>query len=681
MDSAWSEAEARAAVSRYTRAPGVNEDLALRVYSSRLIGAAPGLVLHGGGNTSVKTRLQDDLGDAVDVLCVKGSGWDLGRIEPQGFPAIRLESLGRLRGLSSLSDEAMVNAARTRMLDAQAPNPSVETLLHAFLPHKFIDHSHADAILAVVDQPEAAARCRDVFGERLAIVPYIMPGFALAKLAAEVAEAHPDCEGLLLLQHGLFTFGATARESYERHIAAVTQAEDFVARRRGRVALPAAPARDPADLRALAPTLRGRLGEGARRYVLHWRRGEAIDRFVDDPAVASLSQRGPVTPDHVIRTKQRPLLLWAPGEGPDLRDAAALAQVIEARLADYRARYRAYFARQVADKGVTRVALDPDPRVILIPGVGLVTAGESEAAARVAADLYERTIQVIDDAEVIGAYQALPDGDIFDMEYWSLEQAKLGKQAKRPLAGQVVYVSGAARGIGLATARAFVAQGAHLFLADRDDAALQGVARELGCPFMQVDVRDGAAIEASVDAAVERFGGLDGIVSNAGVAPQGPIAGSTAALVESVDVNLLGHQRLAAAAVRVMMAQGTGGFLLFNASKAALNPGASFGPYAVAKAALVALMRQYALEGAAAGIRSNAVNADRVRTALLPPDVVGQRAKARGLSPDDYFKANLLAREVTAEDVADAFVWLAKAASTTGAIVPVDGGNLAAAPR
>ncbi|MCA9691660.1 MAG: class II aldolase/adducin family protein, partial [Myxococcales bacterium] len=201
MDSAWSEAEARAAVSRYTRAPGVNEDLALRVYSSRLIGAAPGLVLHGGGNTSVKTRLQDDLGDAVDVLCVKGSGWDLGRIEPQGFPAIRLESLGRLRGLSSLSDEAMVNAARTRMLDAQAPNPSVETLLHAFLPHKFIDHSHADAILAVVDQPEAAARCRDVFGERLAIVPYIMPGFALAKLAAERHDEHVKrrgrCHGLV----------------------------------------------------------------------------------------------------------------------------------------------------------------------------------------------------------------------------------------------------------------------------------------------------------------------------------------------------------------------------------------------------------------------------------------------------------------------------------------------------
>ena len=678
MLSAWSDADARAAVAHFTaRYPGTcNEDLALRVYTSRLIGREPALVLHGGGNTSVKTTLPDDLGAPTPVACIKGSGWDLGDIEPPGLPAVRLAELQALRRLSALDDEAMVRALRVRLLDPGAPNPSVEALLHAFLPHKFIDHSHADAVLAVVDQPDAQALCAAVFGPDYAVVPYVMPGFALAKLAAEAHAAAPGCHGLLLLGHGLFSFGADARESYERHIAAVTRAEAYVRGRRARAAARPDERAQQADAREflrVAPALRGRLGG----RVLHWRPVPEAMSFATDDSVAELSQRGPVTPDHVIRTKQRPLVL-------DLRAVkeADLTAAIDAALERYRAAYRAYFGGQCEARGVTRVMLDPDPRVLLMPGLGLVTAGADEAAAKIAADLYEHTIAVIRDAEAIGRYQALPDGDIFDMEYWSLEQAKLGKTVKRPLAGRVVYVTGAASGIGLATARRFAEAGALLYLVDRDAEKLAGVAGPLRAAFEVVDVTSRAAVEASVDRAVLRFGGVDGVVSNAGAAHQAMMATCPEdQLRASLEVNLLAHQWVAAAAMRVLARQGTGGFLLFNASKAAFNPGEGFGPYAVAKAGLVALMKQYALEGARWGVRANAVNADRVRTGLFPPEVVAARAAARGVAVDEYFTANLLGREVTAGDVAEAFLSLALAASTTGAVVPVDGGNLAAAPR
>ena len=659
-------------MQRWGQGPGRNEDLALRVYTSRLIGSESTLVLHGGGNTSVKTSLPDDLGEPTPVLCVKGSGWDLGQIEPEGLPAVRLETLAALRKRESLSDEDMVNAARVRLLDASSPNPSVETLLHAFLPHKFIDHSHADAILTLVDQPRSEALCRELFGDALAIVPYVMPGFALSKLAAQTYEANPECEGLLLLQHGLFTFGDSARESYERHVAAVTKAEEFIAGRRTTVAV--GQGRPDVDWPALAPVLRGRLGEGERSYLFELRDGPAVRAFVDRAEVADLSGRGPITPDHVIRTKPWPLIV-------DAQQADLAAHVDEA-LAAYRTRYRAYVQGQIESRGLSKTPLDPDPRVILVPGLGLVAAGANAKAARVAADLYEHTISVIGDAEAVGTYQALPESDLFDMEYWSLEQAKLGRKTPPPLQGKVVYVTGAASGIGAATARAFAAQGAALYLVDRDVEGIAAVAEPLGAAHEALDLRDREAVEASVRKAVARFGGLDIVVSNAGTAPQAPIAECPPqVLEESLAINLLSHQWLAAAATSVMVAQGMGGVLLFNASKAAFNPGAGFGPYAVAKAALVALMKQYAIEGGPLGVRSNAINADRIRSGLLDPADVEARAQARGLTADAYFRSNLLKREVSADDVAQAFVALAKAQSTTGTVLTVDGGNIAAAPR
>lgn len=694
MKSSWNDADATAAIERWvTNDPSgaVNEDIALRTYTSRLIGSEPALVLHGGGNTSVKTRLTDDTGETVDVLCVKGSGWDLGSIEPPGLPAVRLESLGALRRRESLSDEAMVSAQRTRLLDASSPNPSVETLLHAFLPAKFIDHSHADSILALVDQPNAADLCAKIFGDTLAVVPYIMPGFALSKLAAEVQEKYPHAEGLLLLKHGLFTWGETAKESYERHIAAVTKAEEAIAAAKksaadaaGKSAIKTSAVRvklaspSAVDWATLAPLVRGALTRGTgQSWILHHRTSESVERYLERGDLLEVSQRGTPTPDHVIRTKRVPMVLdFAGREGP------AIATHIEERLAAYRAEYETYVARESAAKGRTVTALDSNPRIILVPGVGLLSAATTMKAAHVAADLHEHCIEVIEAAEAVGTYEVLPQSDVFDMEYWSLEQAKLGKKKPGLLEGSVVYISGAASGIGAATAQRFAAEGASLFLVDQNAECVSALAAQLGAQSMSVDVADAAQVRQSVEACVRHYGGIDGLISNAGYAPQGAMHEvDDETLRRSFEVNFFAHQTLAAAVTRVLRAQGVGGYLLFNASKAAFNPGKDFGPYALPKATLVALMKQYAVENGDVGIRAGAINADRVRTGLLPPEFVKERAAARGLSPDAYFRSNLLQQEVTAEDCAAAFLHLACARSTTGCVVTVDGGNIAASPR
>jgi rhamnose utilization protein RhaD (predicted bifunctional aldolase and dehydrogenase)/NAD(P)-dependent dehydrogenase (short-subunit alcohol dehydrogenase family) len=685
MQSRWSDTEAKACVERY--APGgVNEDLALRTYTTRLLGSDPRLVLHGGGNTSVKTRVRDLLGEEAEVICVKGSGWDMGNIEPQGLPAVRLAPLRKLRRLAKLSDEDMVNFQRVNLLDALAPNPSVETLLHAFLPHKFIDHTHSTAMLALTDQPDGESIAREVFGKRVAYVPYTIPGFALAKSVAEVFDRDPEVEGLVLLQHGIFTVGETAREAYERMIAFVTLAEERLRRRRRSRAIASLP-KKLARVADIAPILRGacalardEMAGTVKRQILCFRTSPEILDYVGGAELSRYSQQGVVTPDHTIRTKNWPLIVPAP-EADRLDEWKS---AVEAAVEAFVARYHDYFAKNNARAEPKKSELDPLPRVVLVPGVGLFGLGATAKDAAIAADIAENTIAVIADAEAIGRYQPISEADMFDVEYWSLEQAKLGKSAEKVLARQVAVVTGGGSGIGAATAKAMAKEGAEVAVLDKDPEAARKVAKEIGGRALAVacDVTDAGSVARAFDSVVEAFGGVDILVSNAGAAWQGTIgAVDEETLRKSFELNFFAHQTVAQNAVRIMKAQGTFGCLLFNTSKQAVNPGKDFGPYGLPKAATLFLVKQYALDHGRDGIRANAVNADRIRTGLLTGDMVTSRAKARGVSEAAYMSGNLLGREVYASEVAEAFVYLAHAEKTTAGVITVDGGNIEASLR
>ncbi len=681
MKSQWNDIAAREMVEGYA-AQGVGPDIALRVYTTRLLGRDPFLVLHGGGNTSVKTRLSDDLGEEHDVIAVKGSGADMADIEPWGLPAVRLEPLRRLRALDALSDEAMVNLQRLNLLDSTAPNPSVETLLHAFLPHKFVDHTHAAAVLSLVDQPDGEALAREVYDGRMGIVPYIAPGFGLAKAAALVFEEKADVEGLILHKHGIFTFGETAREAYERMIEMVSLAESRLRQGRPIVfsARPLAPTMAAAA--EIAPIIRGAAsittaGAEPIRFIAAFRTAPEILSYVSGAELASYSQRGVVTPDHIIRTKNKPLLVPSPEAGKLEDFSGAVREAVTKFAADY----DAYFARENGAAGGTKTKLDSAPRVVLVPGLGLFGLGRTAKDAGIAADLAENTIRVVTDAEAIGRYQPLPESDLFALEYWSLEQAKLKGAVAKPLTGQIALVTGAGA-IGAATAKALAAEGAAVGLLDIDGEAARNAAASVKGIGLQCDVTKPDEVRSAFAALCERFGGVDILVSNAGAAWQGRIGEvSDETLRKSFELNFFAHQTVAQEAVRIMLKQGTGGVLLFNLSKQAVNPGANFGPYGLPKAAAMLLMRQYALDYGAEGIRSNGVNADRVRSGLLTDAMIKDRAKARGLSEAEYMSGNLLHAEVTADDVAQAFVALAKARKTTGHIETVDGGNIAAALR
>lgn len=686
MQSRWVDRDAQAAIERYAKV-GIARDLALRVYTTRLLGSDPKLVLHGGGNTSVKLRTADLTGDETEVLCVKGSGADMAAIEPGGMSAVRLAPLRKLRGRDDIADDQIVRVLRANLIDPAAPNPSVETLLHAFTPHKFTDHTHATALLSLIDQPDGEKRARDTYGDRLGLVPYHRPGFGLAKAAAAVFDANPKVVGLILHKHGIFTFGAEAREAYETMIEMVTIAEQRLQQGRKSVFVPAQLPQRFAPHAHVAPLLRGAVGlpdpvvEGAwQRMVLAFRGGDAVLNFVNGRDIERYAQAGVITPDHTIRTKGWPLILPAAEDGK-LHDFTSATR---AAVESYVARYRGYFERNNARYQNTKTMADPLPRVALVPGLGLFGLGPTRQDAIIAADLAETAIEAIAGAEAIGTFASITEADMFDCEYWPLERAKLGAAKPLPLAGQIAAVTGAGGTIGAATARAFAAAGAEVALLDIDEAAATERAKAIGpgALALHCDVTDPASVRAAFDHVVEAFGGVDIAVSNAGAAWQGRIGEVDEALLrKSFELNFYGHQRVAQNAVRIMLAQGTGGCLLFNVSKQAVNPGPNFGPYGLPKAATLFLVRQYAVDYGGDGIRANAVNADRIRSGLLNDDFVKERAKARGVSERDYMSGNLLGREVTAEDVAQAFLAQALALKTTADVTTVDGGNIAAALR
>ncbi len=681
----WTDAEAQA----FLAAAGADarpRELALRVLTSRLIGRDPDLVMHGGGNTSLKSTAVDVFGEDVEVLHIKGSGWDLETIEAKGLPAVRLAPLMRLRSLPALSDEAMVNVQRLNLLDPSAPNPSVETLLHAWIPHKYVDHTHATPFLVLANLPEVAAVTRELFGDRLTLVPYVMPGFELAKVAADAFDRNPDAEGLLLVNHGHFAWGPDAKSSYDRIVAHSNLVEAWLADRRPAPLVPAA-ALPVAEVAPVLSTLRGALAsvlpDAAHLPVLDLRNGEAERSFCARPDLEDLATRGVATPDHVIRTKAEPLVLRAADQGAEAMRAAVQAYV---------ARYRAYFDTHAPHAAEPKKILSPVPGLVWLEGLGIVGVGTTAAAARIAADIGFQSARVRADAEAVGSFRPIGAKDVFDMEYWSLEQAKLGSGKAPALQGRVVLVTGGAGAIGFASARAFAAQGATLFLVDRPGEALEAAIAALGGDHggHGCDITRPSAAAAAVAECAARFGGIDILLSNAGAAVTGEIATlDDRALRDSFELNFFAHLAFSQAAIARFRAQRAGrgargaepGQILFNVSKQAVNPGKGFAAYGLPKATTFFLLRQLALELGAEGIRVNGINADRIRSGLLSPDMIAARSTARGVDEATYMAGNLLQAEVEARHVAEAFVMLARAERTTGHVMTVDGGNIEAALR
>ncbi|TCD47580.1 bifunctional aldolase/short-chain dehydrogenase [Chlorobium sp. N1] len=680
-------------------------ELAELVYASRLLGREGRLVMHGGGNTSVKTELCDIIGNRANVIYIKGSGVDLAEVEAHDFTPVRIEPLRKLEHLYSTGErESDADSRRfstrefrnflylnlfdlTDHMVSHALTPSIETLLHAFLPHRFIFHTHSLAFLTLSNQPDGEAICREVLGESFGSVPYIKPGLGLASSAARAYEADTSIHGLALHKHGLVTFADTAREAYDRMIEAVSALERRIAaaprRRFPKAELP----RELASLEDVAPVIRGACVEereaGTKDYdqfILDFRTSEEILDYVGAADLSEMSRKGAMTPDFIVRTKNRPLVVPA----PDADDMDAFRRAVHEAVAGYRSDYEEYFTLQKAASGSEAVMLDPLPRVVLVPGVGLFGLGRTARAAGVNADIAAATAGAILDAESVGSFLSITDRESFDIEYWEMEQAKMQKVRYDAFAGKVVMVTGGAGGIGLATAKAFRRKGAEIVLLDLHMDALERAAEELGGGVLRMscDVTDRAAVRRAFQAACRRFGGVDVIVSNVGAALQGRIGEvSDEVLRKSFELNFFSHQSIAQEAVRVMKLQGTGGVLLFNVSKQAVNPGPDFGPYGLPKAATMFLVRQYALDHGRDGIRANGINADRIRSGLLTPEMIKARSAARGLSEREYMAGNLLQLEVTAEDVADAFVHLALEKRTTGSITTVDGGNIAAALR
>ena len=662
----------------------VSSDLKQLVAASRKLGANPKLVLHGGGKSSLKAQARDVAGRPIDVLYVKGSGRDLAEVEARDFPAVRMEPLLALRDLASLTDAAMMQALNGARLDPDAPSPSVETLLHVFLPATFVLHTHADAVLALTNQPNGEKLCREIFGPGLAIAPYAMSGFALAQTAHKLIAKHPDAWGLLVLKHGLFTFGKTADEAEKRMLDAVAKAGGKLRSARTKATSQRAKRVSP-PLEDIAPVLRGAFAtrnpdDTWNRWVGDFRTSAAIRAFVDGKDLKRYANAGPATPDHVIWTKPKPLILDAlPADLP------AMQNYVRDAVAAFGQDYASYVARNAGRRAEVSAPLDPLPRVALVPGLGLFGLGRTQREAKIAADLAEANVGVITAAESIGRFAPVSEGDLFDIEYWGPEQAKRERANAKgtpALQGQIAVVTGAASGIGAATARMFAANGASVAVLDLGLAGAEAVAQEFGGLGLACDVTDARAVKRAIDAVVQHFGGVDILVSNAGAAWQGEI-GTVAddILRRSFELNFFAHQSIAQACVAVMRRQKTGGSLLFNTSKQAVNPGANFGPYGLPKAATLFLVRQYALDHGKDGIRANAVNADRIRTGLLTDAMIAQRSAARKVSEDKYMRGNLLGEEVTADDVARAFLHLTLSPKTTAAVLTVDGGNIEAALR
>jgi len=653
MQSLWNDQEAA----------GYQGDIAQRVYSSRLLGRDKSLVLHGGGNTSVKVRERSLVGDDEEILYIKGSGWDLEFIEEAGFSPVRLAHLLKLARLNALSDPQMVNELTTNMTRASAPTPSVETILHALLPHKYVDHTHSDAVLAVTDTADGERRIAEIYGDKVVVIPYVMPGFDLARLCAELFPKHAGARtiGMVLLKHGIFSFGGSARESYERMIQLVDLAERYLEAHGAWRLKSEAKVLHAAKQRDQLAALRQQVSRIAGNpVVLTNHQSERTLSFVRRPDVGTISQQGPVTPDHVIRTKRVP----------------AVGRDIEA----YASGYRQYFERNAPHAKEAKTILDPAPRVILDPELGMCTVGRSVKDAAIVADLYQHTMDVIERATLLGGFAALPEREIFEVEYWDLEQAKLRKSGKPPLfTGEVALVTGAASGIGKACVDALLSRGAAVVGLDLD-IRIEQLHKRADFRGIRCDVTSQDDVSAALEATVRAYGGLDILVLNAGI-----FAAATAiaslddeAWRRTMSVNLDANLMLLRECYPLLKLAPRGGRVAVIGSKNVPAPGPGAAAYSASKAALTQIARVAALEWGVDNIRINTLHPNAVfDTGIWTDEVLSARAAHYGMSIDQYKRNNVLKTEVTSRDVAELAAELCGPlfAKTTGAQVPIDGGN------
>ncbi len=652
MENLWNDAEAQ-------QYPG---DLGLRVYTSRLLGRNTSLVLHGGGNTSVKILEENTVGEQEEILYVKGSGWDLETIEVAGFAPVRMSRMLKLAELESLSDPQMVNELKTSVTNASAPTPSVETILHATLPYKFVDHTHADTLVAITNTPNGEAAIREIYGDSVVIIPYVMPGFDLARLCAEEfkKQVNPNTIGMVLLNHGIFSFADTAKTSYDRMIDLVNKAEIYL-QRQGAWELPRLPASPGAFNRLKIACLRQKIsGVAKKAMILQSIRDEKTMSYVCRDDLSDIALQGPATPDHVIRTKSVPML------GLDI-DA-------------YVSAYQEYFEQHSASAKETKTMLDPSPRIILDPELGMICIGNTSKDARIIADIYSHTIEVILRATMLGGYRALSPADLFDMEYWDLEQAKLRKGGTPPeFTGEIALVTGAASGIGKACVSALLKRGAAVIALDINPEVVKHYSGDnyLG---LVCDVTQAEEVNQALNQGVERFGGLDILILNAGIFPGGCKIQSLEdeAWRKVMSINLDANLRLMREAHPLLQRAPNGGRVVVIGSKNVPAPGPGAAAYSASKAALNQLARVAALEWGDDNIRVNSLHPNAVfDTGLWTDEVLNARANHYGIGIDEYKRRNILGCEVTSNDVAELACAMAGDlfAKTTGAQLPIDGGN------